>query len=289
MSKNTREGSLFAKWKKMSAEEIEKTKASKHYYYKHPVGVSCEIGTRDEMEDTHIAFYDNEEDGKINNVFAVFDGHGGNTASKYAEEMFVEVYEKFLKVNDPTEAARKAFNQIDEDLCLKMNANSGTTATVVYIKDEYLYVSNCGDSRAIIHTPYDTEPTTRLTIDHRPSNPSERERITRLKGRFDGNYVNNPRRGSFKIGVTRSLGDKYFKPLLTPIPDSTITMLGDEYITIVVACDGIWDVLSDEEVMEIANSGISSQEAADKIIEEAYDVGSNDNMTVIVIHLELIR
>merc|ERR1712050_259204 len=89
------------------------------------------------------------------------------------------------------------------------------------------------------------------------------------------------------LAMTRSFGDLYFKkPTLLSIaePDIQIVPLSDKDLFIVLATDGVFDVLSNQEVVDMALRHWSDpEEAAKNIVRSAYKRGSEDNLTVLVI------
>lgn len=118
----------------------------------------------------------------------------------------------------------------------------GCTANVVLIKGETIYCANAGDSRAIMGV---AGKNISLSFDHKPTNPSERQRITRagstvnMEGRIDGN-----------LNLSRAIGDVIHKrnkrlPLveqaITSFPDIKIQKVTNKTDFIVMGCDGIYE------------------------------------------------
>jgi len=89
--------------------------------------------------------------------------------------------------------------------------------------------------------------------------------------------------------MSRALGDQELRPFLTPEPRVVEGRLGRENRFALLACDGVWDVLSLKEAMEIARGKNDPQKAADEIERRARDLGSTDNITVIVLDLRAAR
>lgn len=170
---------------------------------------------------------------------------------------------------------------------------SGTTAISVLIKDKKIYCANVGDSRAIASVRGKCD---RLSNDHKPNNEKELQRIINAGGWVQLNRVNG------NLALSRALGDFIFKKnesksaeeqIVTANPDIEIRDLTDDYEFIVLACDGIWDVMSNEEVIEFVRNRIAQKITPELICEElmtrclAPDCQMGglgcDNMTVIIV------
>ncbi len=85
--------------------------------------------------------------------------------------------------------------------------------------------------------------------------------------------------------MSRALGDQALKPYVSPEPRVVKGLLASENDFAVVACDGVWDVLTPSDVIEVARRADGPQEAAERIVAKALSVGSRDNVTVIVVDL----
>lgn len=115
----------------------------------------------------------------------------------------------------------------------------------------------------------------RLSHDHKPSNDEEQRRIEQ-----DGGYVQN-RRLLGIISVSRSFGDFNFKPAMSVVPYVSTYWLQNKDIYIILACDGVWDVLQDIDAAMITLGCQNPQSASIKIRDEAYKCESGDNISVI--------
>jgi serine/threonine protein phosphatase PrpC len=134
----------------------------------------------------------------------------------------------------------------------------------------------------------------RLSRDHKPGDASEHKRIEALGGTVTttidmwGNIIS---RIKGQLSVSRSLGDFPLTPFVIPTPEvehHELNLHGANPTApvacfLVLACDGLWDVLSDEDAIHIANSYIFSADpevAAQKLRDYAYTEGSKDNISV---------
>jgi serine/threonine protein phosphatase PrpC len=86
----------------------------------------------------------------------------------------------------------------------------------------------------------------RLTVDHKASLPEEAKRITDAGGFVGRNRVNGV------LAVSRALGDHMLKEndVVTAVPYCQETELTDEDSFLVLACDGVWDVITDQEAVD---------------------------------------
>ncbi|EFC36629.1 predicted protein [Naegleria gruberi] len=175
---------------------------------------------------------------------------------------------------------RETFLEINENVC-KGNDRDGSTASIIYIPyidEKIAYIGNVGDSRIVLCRS--GEPI-RLTVDHRPSEIDERRRVKDAGGTIYGNRVNAC------LAITRAIGDKSLHPYI--ISDASTMVMDfmfdrDEFI--VVACDGLWDYVSEEEVVTSVRYENDPVQASITLRELAYDKGSTDNISVIVIRFK---
>ncbi|KAJ3443699.1 leucine-rich repeat-containing protein [Anaeramoeba flamelloides] len=184
---------------------------------------------------------------------------------KNINEIRTKIYKKIKKVFQET-------NQKLKD----RNESSGSTAVVALILDNHLYCANLGDSRAIISK---NKMAIRLTFDHKPNVLSERRRII-----AKGGYVNEEQRVNSHLAISRSFGDFHVGDCISSKPHLSSIKIGSQNEVLILACDGVWDVLLDQEVIDIALQFNDPHEAALKIRNLAENYGSTDNISVIVIY-----
>lgn len=141
----------------------------------------------------------------------------------------------------------------------------------------FLYAANVGDARVVLCRG---GKALRLTYDHKGSDPHEQARVTGAGGLMIGNRVNG------MLAVTRSLGDGYMKSLVTGLPYTTRTELSTEDEFVIVACDGLWDVCSDQEAVELVREVADPKVAAKMLVSNAIKSYSSDNITCMVIRLD---
>lgn len=197
-------------------------------------------------------------------------------------------YQRRLK-----EAIRKGFLDFDEKLRLmpefdRGEDKSGSTAVACLISPTDVYLINCGDSRAIFVSD---NKIALSTYDHKPINPSERERIQNAGGSVMIQRVNG------SLAVSRALGDYEYKcvegkgpceQLVSPEPEiynCPRAFAKDEFV--VLACDGIWDVMTNDDLREYIHWRLRVTNDLVKISNEVLDMclnkGSRDNMSIIIV------
>ncbi|XP_041950441.1 protein phosphatase, Mg2+/Mn2+ dependent, 1Ab isoform X3 [Alosa sapidissima] len=188
---------------------------------------------------------------------------------------------------------RTGFLQIDEHMRAlserKHGADrSGSTAVGVMISPRHIYFINCGDSRALLSRGGRVHF---FTQDHKPSNPAEKERIQNAGGSVMIQRVNG------SLAVSRALGDFDYKcvhgkgpteQLVSPEPEVYEIERSDaEDEFVVLACDGIWDVMGNEELCDFVRSRLEVTEDLESVCNEIVDTclykGSRDNMSVVLV------
>lgn len=136
---------------------------------------------------------------------------------------------------------------------------SGSTAIVLLIREGKMYIANVGDSRAVACWAGRTDP---LSFDHKPSNELEAKRIQAAGGWVEFNRVNG------NLALSRALGDFVFKrnddksvedQIVTALPDIEVRTISEELEFVVLACDGIWDVMSNTEVVSFIRTRIAAK------------------------------
>ncbi|KAI9375267.1 phosphatase 2C-like domain-containing protein [Aspergillus egyptiacus] len=149
------------------------------------------------------------------------------------------------------------------------------------VRQRVLYTANVGDARVVLCR---NGKALRLSYDHKGSDENEGRRIANAGGLILNNRVNGV------LAVTRALGDAYIKDLVTGHPYTTETVIQpdlDEFI--ILACDGLWDVCSDQEAVELIRNVSDAQEASKILVDHALARFSTDNLSCMVIRLDTER
>lgn len=231
------------------------------------------------MEDAHviqIPFMGDPDTG----FFAIYDGHGGKEAADIASAELHKFLEAELlsgKNSSVEECFIKAYESMD--LRLKFDAvYMGATAVTCLIRGESgrkkLYVANAGDARAVLCRGGKAE---RLTYDHKASDAAEQARVQECGGFVSMNRVQGV------LAVSRSLGDHAMKQSVISKPHFWEDELLETDTFAIVACDGLWDVCTDQEAVEFVQGDTDAQAMAQKLVQTALDKGAKDNISVMVI------
>jgi len=242
-------------------------------------------GVKDDLNSAHKKV---QEDGSLiepsfnknKALFVVFDGHAGRGTVEHAEKALTPALEKAADENkgDWEKAFTAAFAQLDEET-KSLKDTSGATVVAAVVDKNTVHVANAGDARAVL---YSDGVITRVSFDHKASDPGEVKRCEELGasflwGRLQGQTM-----------ITRALGDHDMKQycVSTPYYSKTDFKKGKSFL--ILACDGIWDVMEDDAavdaVKDLALTG-KAEEAAAKLISESLRLESKDNLTAMVVSL----
>ncbi|CAD7699335.1 unnamed protein product [Ostreobium quekettii] len=185
-----------------------------------------------------------------------------------------------------------AFHQTDDEFRHEdVSALVGSTAVIVLVGQRYYLVANCGDSRAVLCRAGQAHP---LTVDHKPEREDEMARVEKAGGQV---WFWNGARVMGVLAMSRAIGDRSLRPYVIPDPEVTIVPRTTDDTLIIIATDGLWDVVSDQEACTLAmkcldraqQKGATDSDAArltaTVLIRAAMDRGSRDNITVVVIDL----
>ncbi|MCO5548374.1 hypothetical protein L7F22_001831 [Adiantum nelumboides] len=269
--------------------------------------------------------------------FAIYDGHGGNQASNYCMERLHHALAEELsslsltneKNHETSEGSSSSstwekvmsscFSKVDQEVggvcpngqCDDVGGgtatccgdsiapeNVGTTATVAVVSSCQIVVANCGDSRAVLSRGGAAIP---LSRDHKPERDDETSRIEAAGGRVM--YWDGYRVGGL-LALSRSIGDRYLKRYVVSEPEVTYLDRTKDDECLIIASDGLWDVISNDTACEIARKCLvsarrkrasrsfalgedpASATVAALLVKLAYSRGSKDNISAVVIDLK---
>ncbi|KAL0288991.1 UNVERIFIED_CONTAM: putative protein phosphatase 2C 52 [Sesamum calycinum] len=204
------------------------------------------------------------------------------------------------------EAFLKSYKAMDKELRSHSNLDcfcSGSTAVTLVKQGSNLFMGNIGDSRAILGSKdsNDSMVAIQLTVDLKPDLPREAERIKRCKGRVfalqdepEVQRVWLPFDDAPGLAMARAFGDFCLKEYgVISIPEFSHRVLSDRDKFVVLASDGVWDVLSNEEVVEIVSSAPTRSSAARILVESAarewkakYPTSKMDDCAVVCLFLD---
>ncbi|GER28422.1 protein phosphatase 2C family protein [Striga asiatica] len=274
-------------------------------------GSHTDIGPRSSNEDQHIRIDDLAAQlgpsllswPKPTSFYAVFDGHGGPDAALYMKNnalrfFFAEaqlpqppstddIDEKKHFLKNLEKSHRESFKSADLALANEtgpVDPYCGTTALTALVFGRDLLIANVGDCRAVLCRNGNA---VQLSRDHRPSCRVERKRVEDLGGKIEYGYLNGD------LAVTRALGDWYLKvPFgsgspLTGEPEFGLTLLTEDDEFLIIGCDGIWDVMSNEEAVCVVREELARCRdpivCARELVNRALMRDSCDNVTAVVV------
>lgn len=258
--------------------------------------VESKQGARPSMEDEHIyARCGNKQ------LWGVFDGHGGKYVSDAVSKTLPGLIFKHLnKEKDIGKAIRAAYVDMDYNVLYKKwlsnkQTTSGSTAAVVLKINNDLYFINLGDSRSLL---MEGNKIIKATDDHKPDDIKEKTRIQNNGGkvtfsgvpRVNGNLATSRAFGDFGMSNLKTSDSGAYlgrKALVSMIPDIfKITLKPGRKYTLVLACDGLWDVYSNQEVANIIyNSGVSKKTTQSLVYNAINKRKSTDNVSLMIVQL----
>jgi len=241
------------------------------------------------MEDAHViedGFNNYEKQG----FFAVYDGHGGKSAAIYCQDNFHKfLADELTKVGEEEAdqpsviegVIRRTYQRTDDEMKATV-PSAGACAVTVLIRQNrsdprrFLYSANAGDSRAVLCRD---GKAIGLTVDHKATNQEEADRVVAA-----GGFIKNERINGL-IAISRALGDHCMKMFITSEPYFSATELqpGDSFV--ILACDGVWDILSEQDAVNLVIKDTDPLVMAKKILVSAIKGGSTDNISVVVVLL----
>ncbi|KAM0068908.1 putative protein-serine/threonine phosphatase [Helianthus debilis subsp. tardiflorus] len=251
-------------------------------------GVYCKRGKRRFIEDRYFADVDLQGDCK-QAFFGVFDGHGGSKAAEFAAKnlhgnIMSKVANKSCE-DEIEEAVREGYLETDSEF-LKEDVNGGACCVTALIRKGSLIVSNAGDCRAVMSRGGVAEA---VTVDHKPSRKDEQERIERMGGYVD--CRNGVWRIQGSLAVSRGIGDNHLKKWVIAEPETRIIEIRPECEFLILASDGIWDKVNNQEAIDIVRPFCVGTKKPDltsackKLVSLSAARGSYDDKSVMVIRL----
>jgi protein phosphatase 1G len=269
------------------------------------------------------------EDAKLANLsaddqtmlFGVFDGHGGKEVAEFVSRHLTQefIHNSSFKAGRVEEALKETFLRMDElirtpeglreviRIARDLPDNhpvqadpsqlmAGCTSVVACIQRSKLYVANAGDSRCVLSRD---GRAVELSLDHKPDLPVERDRIIRAGGIVeDGRVMGN-------LNLSRSIGDLEYKKnnsipqkdqMISAYPDVKIENLTQADKFMVLACDGVWDMLTSQECIDFVAQRIGSKPLeviAEEVLDRclAPDIATSgglgcDNTTIVIVQFK---
>ncbi|XP_031170168.1 protein phosphatase 1G [Sander lucioperca] len=265
-------------------------------------GPSCSSLSSNAAGDSKSRFFDDSEESEEGEEEEGSDEEDG---SEEEEGDSSEMEEE----EDTEEGEEDSEDEEEEEMCLpgmdgkeEPGSDSGTTAVVALIRGKQLIVANAGDSRCVVS---ERGKAVDMSYDHKPEDELELARIKNAGGKvtMDG-------RVNGGLNLSRAIGDHFYKrnkalppeeQMISAMPDVKVLTLNGDHDFMVIACDGIWNVLSSQEVVDFISERINKPDENGKvrvlscIVEELLDHclapdtsgdGTGcDNMTCIIVTL----
>ena len=237
---------------------------------------------RQSMEDIGVMLPDFITEKKMS-LFGIFDGHGGYDVVQYIKNRLPEIIKTNITKNNNYDSIENnltsSFNKIDEELKFYDSEHTGSTATILLFQDNMVYCANVGDSTAFI--VYDNF-VKKISIDHKCTDPKEEERILLSGGKITKNRVMG------QLVLSRCLGDLYCKKYgVSNIPDISVNKLDGNVKYVVVASDGIWDVVKENELLQLSKNRKNAEGFCKDLVKLSIDKDTKDNVSCIVISFDV--
>ncbi|OIV96724.1 hypothetical protein TanjilG_09266 [Lupinus angustifolius] len=232
------------------------------------------------MEDYHVAKFVQIHDKELG-LFAIYDGHLGDRVPAYLQQhLFANILKEDEFWDDPTLSISKAYESTDQAILSHSSdlGHGGSTAvTAILISGRSLWIANVGDSRAILSRKGQA---VQMTTDHEPS--TERGSIE-TRGGFVSNLPGDVPRVNGQLAVSRAFGDKSLKLHLRSDPDVQHTDIDVDTDNLILASDGLWKVMTNQEAVDITRRMRDPQKAAKQLIAEALKRDSKDDISCVVV------
>tara|TARA_Y100000389_G_C17470284_1_gene529864 strand:- start:8975 stop:10252 length:1278 start_codon:yes stop_codon:yes gene_type:complete len=252
------------------------------FHTKFDIDVAEHVGKRSYMEDRYII-------DKDAGIIAVFDGHGGSECSNHLQESFEQFKLNLPKLSDDLDTRKEEYNKLYSTINRSIydsGISSGSTSTIARfgLPKNTMECINSGDSRIML-VYHDN--TYRITDEHRPDTPVERERLKNIGAELmyrphDSVRVKGSNGGG--LSVSRGFGDIDFKDIVIPKPDIYEWSL-DNAAFMLAASDGVWDFMSPEDIIHLFDNTkrpITAKEFANVITNYVInDKKGSDNVTAV--------
>merc|ERR1740121_2662254 len=261
----------------------------------------------DEMEDGFV-FVDSFSGSRSCAYFAIYDGHGGRQCVDYiTQNLHENLLQELQKApSNVPDGFIRAFNITDRNMQASGINTSGCTACCCLLQEEKtsraIYTAHLGDARAVICRGGLAVRLTSMS-DHKATDPAEAKRVIEAGGSIFNERVNG------MLAISRAFGDHQLKAPALPqdvvsnVPDITSTELTDQDMFVIVACDGLWDVVEDQESVNLVLEGmrellalipamgqdgpshrrVMAEVLSRMLVEEALARGSSDNVSCLMV------
>uniref|UniRef100_A0A1D1ZBZ8 protein-serine/threonine phosphatase n=1 Tax=Anthurium amnicola TaxID=1678845 RepID=A0A1D1ZBZ8_9ARAE len=233
-----------------------------------------------DMEDYHVAEHRYERGHELG-LYAIFDGHLGDSVPSYLKDnLFTNILREPNFWRDPEAAIRNAYQSTDQFILensTRLGPGGSTAVTAIVIDGRELWIANLGDSRAVV---CERGAANQLSVDHEPD--MERHRIEK-QGGFVTLLPGDVPRVNGQLAVARAFGDQSLKAHLSSEPHVRHVPLDPTMEFVILASDGLWKVMKNQEAVDLVKSIKDPQAAAKRLTTEALARKSKDDISCIVI------
>jgi len=234
------------------------------------------------MEDYHAAEFKKIKGHELG-LFAIFDGHLGDNVPSYLQK---NLFQNILNEEEfwfhPRRAITKAYEKTDKAILREapnLGPGGSTAVTAILIDGRKLLVANVGDSRAVLSK---NGKASQLSVDHEPGTSAERGSIEN-RGGFVSNMPGDVPRVDGQLAVSRAFGDKSLKSHLRSDPDVREVDIDLTTEFLILASDGLWKVMGNQEAVDFIKKIRDPQVAAKQLTAEALNRDSKDDISCIVV------
>lgn len=273
-------------------------------------------GVKKENQDSFIVIPDISKDGgTCGALFGVYDGHGsvGHHVSRFIIAKTPATLNVQKMIKDPSPKAngklmedsfKSIHNQLEKQKEIDC-ALSGSTAVCTLVRQGALYCANLGDSRCVVarKAAGGKLKVVELSIDQKPERADERKRIQKAGGRCEalmdetGEPI-GPQRVWLKhmmlpgLAMTRSFGDQVAASVgVCADPEIMVHQLTADDLFMILASDGVWEFITNEEAIEMVRTAGNCDDACKKLVAEssrrwAEEEDVRDDITAIVVYFE---
>lgn len=235
--------------------------------------------SRHPMEDYLVAEFKQVEDNELG-LFAIFDGHMSQEVPDYLRShLFENILNQPNFWTEPEISMKRAYRITDTTILEKasdLGKGGSTAVTAILINCHKLLVANIGDSRAVLCK---NGVAKQLSVDHEPI--KEKDDIEN-RGGFVLAYPGDVPRVDGQLAVARAFGDKTLKEHLSSEPDITVEIIDDKAEFIILASDGIWKVMTNQEAVDCIKEMKDAKTGAKQLTQEALNRNSSDDISCIV-------
>ncbi|BAT89494.1 protein phosphatase 2C 39 [Vigna angularis] len=235
------------------------------------------------MEDYVVAQFKQVDNNELG-LFAIFDGHSGQSVPDYLR---THLFDNILKEpnfwTEPADAVKRAYSITDSTILDKsgeLGRGGSTAVTAILINCQKLVVANIGDSRAVLCQNGQAK---QLSVDHEPSVESE---DIKNRGGFVSNFPGDVPRVDGQLAVSRAFGDKSLKVHLSSEPHVIVELIGDDAEFVILASDGLWKVMTNQEAVDAIRDVKDARSAAKILTEEARNRKSSDDISCVVVKFQ---